>query len=92
MSDMPEPTPSDPTSKLRVIATTIVDGVGEGVARFRSKLRFEHEAVEAITDLLTAPPVEDPLILIHEIEDRLGVDHHDWTKYGQWVRHSTTGD
>ena len=56
------------------------------------KVRDEHEAIEEITDLLTTPAVDDPLTVIREIEDRLGVDHYDWTKYGHWVRRSTNDE
>lgn len=96
MSDMPEPIPNDLPGRLRVFATKslhfFVDEIGDVLVQVRKNLRDEHDAVKEIADLLTTPPVEDPLTVIHKIEDRLGVDHYDWPKYGQWIRHSTNDD
>jgi hypothetical protein len=96
MDDMTEITPNDRTGKLLDFATKsihfIVDEIGDALDQVRSKVRAEHEAVEEIADLLTSPPFEDPLAVIREIEDRIGVDHYDWPKYGQWIGHSSEGD
>lgn len=93
---MPRTDTNDPTGKLIDIATKgmrfIADGVGDALHQVRSKVRSEHEAVQSITEMLTNPSSEDPLAMIREIEDRLGVDHHDWSKHGQWIGHSASSD
>lgn len=93
---MPEPTANDFGGKIRVIADRIVDEAGDVLDQIRMRLRAERDAgiqardvVKEITGLLTTPPADDPLTMIHEIEDRLGVGHYDWPKYGQWTRHLT---
>lgn len=94
---MPEPVPNDRFAKIRDGASNMterfLDQAIYAVREKKAKDRAEAEAnliarnaVSDISDILRRPRTDDPLYVIREIENLLGLEHYDWAKCGKWRR------
>lgn len=94
---MTEPTPAGRTDKIRdaasSAATYVLEALHDRVVEVKAERAAEREAnldarnaVREVSDMLAKPRTDDPLFVIREIENLLGMEHYDWSKYGRWRR------
>ena len=90
---MPDSTSNDNTGRprdrgARSMKQYLRDTAHDTWSEIRWRLGEDRRALEDIAGLLANPADDDPLALIRELEEHLGVDHYDWSARGEWVAQS----